>query len=75
MTPEEQKSYDGLYKKYTEEKKTVRQLRNEIAIITRAIVFMAKSCKSIKDLTPHRKTKKWITNMLKRADAIYTHNN
>lgn len=52
-----------------------KQLKNEIKIITRAIVFMAKSIKSVVHETPHRKVKQKLKGILQMADKIYRNEN
>lgn len=46
-------------------------VRTELGTVTRVLVFMSKTIKSIRELTPNRKTKKWIDNMLNKANAMY----
>ena len=46
-------------------------VRAELGTVTRVLVFMSKTIKSIRDLTPNRKTKKWIDNMLNKANRMY----
>jgi hypothetical protein len=52
-----------------------RSTKQEIEIITRAIVFMAKSLKSMIHETPHRKVKRKLQGILEMADKIYKNEN
>lgn len=52
-----------------------RSRQQEIEVITRAIVFMAKSLKSMIAETPHRKVKRQLTGILKMTNKIYKNEN